>query len=192
MEELKPIEEFKSPDERIRHPKDLPYNLYKNIENCILNENVPENVRTYFEMLRNVYVHGWYYYPFCTMAVFLSYFAIEMALRECFKEEDPKRKKTFRYLMRKAVKKGLIKAGKFSHVRERWERSKELEKVTGGLTKAFPQTEEYCSVIAESIPNLRNAFAHPQHRTLLLLGQSAVLIKISSELINQLFENLNK
>jgi hypothetical protein len=92
--------------------------------------------------------------------------------------------------MNKTVEKGLIKAGKFSEVKLRWRRSKEMALNIDGIDiiKALPDTEEYCRVLAKNIPKLRNTFAHPDNTTLLLPNQATSFIKTSSEFINQLFE----
>jgi HD superfamily phosphohydrolase len=197
MEALKPIDEFSKPDirniglVRITPDGQIPVtykDFYENIAKYNLSPSVPEEIKSYFEMIKNVYVHGWYYYPLFTLSYFLSLVAMEMALRERFKKEDPKRKNTFSKLMNMAVKKGLIKASKFSHVKRSWEKSKKMERDTIGFIKAFPETEEYCRVLAQNIPKSRNAFAHPWMTTIVPSHQASFNIKISSEFINQLFE----
>lgn len=196
VEKLKPIEEFAEPDKRNRGlvkssegRRPITHrDFYATIERIKIADSVPAEIRSYLNMVKNVYLHGWYYYPLLTHAGFLSLFAIEMALRERFKEEDPKRTMPFRTLFELAVDRGFIKAGEFSRVRERWEESKKLEEETGGLMKAYPQTEKYCRVLAEHIPALRNAFAHPKMTLLFLPGPALRMVRTSCELISQLYE----
>jgi hypothetical protein len=198
VEALKPIDEFTKPDTRnqglvkITPEGRIPVtyeDFYEHVADCNLLPSIPEEIRSYFEMVKNVYVQGWYYYPLFTLSYFLSLVAMEMALRERLKKEDPKQKNTFSKLMNIAVEKGLIKASKFSYVKGRWEQSKKMEQDSMGLIKAFPETEEYCRVLAKNIPKLRNAFAHPQITTILFPHQASSSIKTSSEFINQLFES---
>lgn len=195
MEKLKPLDEFEKPDKRnegfvkitAEGTQLFTYeDFYRQIERIILNSNVSDITKSYLEMVKNVYIHGWYYYPLFTIAGYLSIYAIEMGLREKYKKGDPNQKKPFKYLIKKAVSDGLIKAGKFSHIQER---SKYFEEETSGLIKAFPQTEEYCKTLVKALPTLRNAFSHPKFPILLPPGQAFSMIKISSEFINQLFEN---
>lgn len=164
------------------------YNL---ISQIVLIPSVPDKVKNYFEVLKNVCVYGWFYYPLYTTAYGLSLMGIEMALRERFIKEDPHRKWPFKELLKRAVKIGLIKASRFSHIKVQWEESKKLEKQTGGLFRALPESEKYCEVLIETIPSLRNAFAHPTE-LLLSPGQAIFGIKIAVELINQLFVESQK
>lgn len=196
MEKLKPLDEFEKPDKRnegfMKRTNDglstFTYrDFYKEIEKITLTAPVPNEIRSYFAMVKNIYIHGWYYYPLFTIAGFFSLSAIEMGLRERFKKEDPNQKKPFKCLLKMAVDNSLIEAGKFSHIKEPCERSKFFEKETGGLIKAFPKTEEYCRVLVDTIPSLRNAFFHPSMTTLIMPGQALSMIRISCELIDQLF-----
>jgi hypothetical protein len=198
MEKLKPIEHFGEPDKRNERAAGITEDgfqpiTYEDYYNQIAGlrsiSGVPDPISSYIEMVKNVYIHGWYYYPLFTISGYLSIFAIEMGLRVIYKEEDPEQKIPFKALLSKSVDAGLIKAGNFSVVKEKWELSKYVEEETGGLIKAFPQTNEYCKTLVRALPTLRNAFSHPKFPILLPPGQAFSMIKISIEFINQLFEN---
>jgi sensor histidine kinase YesM len=99
MEALKPIDDFSCPDIRnkglikitSKGKSPVTYiDFYRDVMNYNLSSSVPKEIRSYYEMIKNVYVHGWYYYPLFTLSLFLSLTVIEMALREYFKKEDPK------------------------------------------------------------------------------------------------------
>lgn len=200
MEKMKAIDEILTPDERnlsfvkIQEGKTERIELkdmYDSISQIVLVPSVPDKAKNYFEILKNICIYGWFHYPLYTTAYGLSLMAIEMALRERFVKEDPHRKWPFKKLLKKAVELRLIKAGEFSHVKARWEESKRLEKETGGLIKALPETEGYCKILIDTIPYLRNAFAHPTGM-LLAPGQAIFGIKVAAELINQLFTEEEK
>ena len=52
------------------------------VSEIILNNEIPSAIRSYIETIKNVYLYGWFVYPFFTLAGFLAYTAIEMGLRE--------------------------------------------------------------------------------------------------------------
>lgn len=49
---------------------------------CTLHEGVPEDIRDYVHVIVTLYLYGWLYYPFYTLASERSFFAVEMALRK--------------------------------------------------------------------------------------------------------------
>src|SRR5258708_36895369 len=52
-------------------------------------DNVPEDVRSYVETIKNLLVFGWYHHPFCTLAAFSGTTAVEMALRKRYPKPEP-------------------------------------------------------------------------------------------------------
>src|SRR5207247_1249699 len=81
---------------------------HREIAAVCLEEYVPEDIRSYFETIKNVYLYGWFVSAFFTIALFLSFVVIEMALRKKFEQEDPKRDWRFPRLIQEAKKRGFI------------------------------------------------------------------------------------
>ena len=134
----------------------------------LLHQGVPSEVSYHFENARNLLVYSYYYYPFYSMAQFFAFIAVEAALR--IKAGKPKR--GFTSLFREAVRKKWIRDEGFT-----------LGGPRKSLADAVPRS--FCDVLSESIPRLRNTFAHGE---LLLINNGATTMQICAELINQLFQ----
>ncbi len=52
------------------------------LQYCQIHGDVPEDVRSYFNAIITLYLYGWLYYPFFTLASERSLLAVEMALRK--------------------------------------------------------------------------------------------------------------
>jgi hypothetical protein len=92
MEELKKLNEMTFPDGRttsfvIRNRetgqvRELSIcDLHEQVELISLYETVPEEVRSQFNVARNLCLYSWYCYSFHSVACFKAYSTIEMALR---------------------------------------------------------------------------------------------------------------
>lgn len=93
MEKLKPLEKVCQPDVRYRHRGDLDHStgtisemtiesIYRLIEPIKLTENVPEEVRSHFEIARNLALYSWFVYSFNVVAAMQAYASLEMALKQ--------------------------------------------------------------------------------------------------------------
>lgn len=105
MESLKPLEEICQPDVRYRNRVDLDLmtetvsettiqTLYSLIEPIRLNENVPAEVRSHFEIARNLALYSWFVYSFNVVAAMQAYASLEMALKQKTGKSRIKFKKT--------------------------------------------------------------------------------------------------
>jgi hypothetical protein len=196
MEKLKPLADVLEPDGRnlafVRMDTGKPQTLeehYGTIADITLAATVPDEVRSYFATVQNVCIYAWYSYDLYPVVNFLSFTAVELALKQRFPSTGNKRQMLGR-LMREAVSANLIKEKGFSHVRIirknqadwlRWER--QILK----LRRRQPPKGSYGEVLAETIPYLRNSFAHPHMHTIITPGQAFAQLRILAELINQLF-----
>jgi len=92
MEKLKPLEEVCQPDVRYRNRVDLDHStgtineatiesIYRVIEPIQLRANVPEEVRSHFEIARNLALYSWFVYSFNVVAAMQAYSSLEMALK---------------------------------------------------------------------------------------------------------------
>ncbi len=145
----------------------------------VLHEGVPEKVRYHFENARNLLVYSWFHYPFNSLAQFHAYIAVEAALR--LKAGKPKA--NFRMLLKEAVKKKWITDEGFTLGRARKSAQPVYPITIDGAQ--VPDARSYCEVLIQSIPNLRNTFAHGE---VFLHNSGATSMLNCAELINQLFD----
>ncbi len=118
MEELKKLSEINSPDSRttgfVRVDRETGQkkeycicDLHGDVELIKLDERVPEEVQSQFNVARNLCLYSWYCYSFHNVACLQAYSTIELALRiRLGKAEDAKC--TLRPLLDEALSKGLI------------------------------------------------------------------------------------
>ncbi len=92
MEQLKRLEDIYRPDPRYANRVDLDLttgtaapmtvgSLYLLVETIRLNATVPEDVRSHFEVARNLAVYSWFAYSFHEVAVMQAMASLEMAVR---------------------------------------------------------------------------------------------------------------
>jgi len=151
-----------------------------------LKDTIPPDIRSYMETIKNVYLYGWFVYPFFTLAGFLSYTAIEMGLREKFRHDDPMRKWPLKRLLEEAKTRRLISDEGFPSVQTLREQQAYLSQAMGSPFDR--QIADYCSILIETIPHLRNSFAHPKSQTILTPSMAVRSLVVAAELLNQLFQ----
>jgi len=153
-----------------------------------LNAGVPDDVHNYMETVKSLFVYGWYYYPFCTVAGSLSMFVIEMALRIRMRiraRNGPR----LRGLLDRALKQGLIQkkwASRMDQL-ERWE-------FAWNLDTSFPEEFSHPvtsilegSNVARQTVKMRNSFAHGEFEPVSFPRDALQIITVASEVINQLW-----
>jgi hypothetical protein len=199
METLKPLPEVLQPDPRnsffvlLETLKPLTIEEHHaEIAALVLGSKVPEDVRSYFASVQNVYLYAWFAYDLYTVVDFLCLTAVEMALRHRLPYGGiSKDKRALRNLFDEAVSKKLIRERAFSNVRimrQNLARDIRFRRATSGR---FPRSAmpkgNYAAVLQGTIPWLRNHFAHPLRHTILFPGAVLSQLHITSELINSLF-----
>ncbi len=196
MEELKKFEEICEKD--VRHgsfgvidqsqPGGMRHlalaDFYRAAERIQLHEGVPEEIRSHFQTARNLIIYTWFYYPFNMAAELCAFTSVEYAFR--LKSNDPKT--PFKFLLKSAVEQGWVTDKGFSVPQRRLEAYR-ANKADGGFIAQFlpPEpilTREYCDVLVEVIPSLRNNLAHGSST---LHEQGASTVRTCAELINQLW-----
>jgi len=198
MERLKSLQEIMAPDSRTgafvkfdeKTNEILPIQLedyHRRLSDIALREQVPEDIRSYFETVKNICLYGWFVYSFFTVSTFLSYIAIEMSLRRRFQNDDPDRKWPFKRLLQEARDRCLISERGFLSIQAEREYHAKLAAELGSL---FEQSvADYCSVLVDCLPQLRNSFAHPSSNTILTPGDALSSLTVAAEFINQLFHD---
>ena len=191
MEELKHFDEIHERDSRHHHfviptegfRKISLIDIYNEVADIKLHDDVPDKIRSHFEMARNLLVYSWFHYPFHMAAWLYALISVEYALREKIGRSDMK----FRDMLKRAVKEKWIAAQGFSHIQTRIENRKEFGEELFGPIEG-DMFKNYCDSLCESIPDFRNELAHSS--TILFPGTSQH-VRICGELINQLFEKRN-
>ena len=92
MERLKRLEDICRPDERWLNRVDIDHStgavtpttvesIYTLVEEIELGANVPDEVRSHFEIARNLAVYSWFAYSFSVVAAMQALASLEMAVR---------------------------------------------------------------------------------------------------------------
>jgi hypothetical protein len=179
MEQLKKFEDITQPDRRNNHLVVLNLeggqkkygleDLYQEVNSISLNEEVPEDIRSQFNVARNLALYTWFCYPFHNIADMKAFSTLEMSLK--IRIDDPKVRGLCK-LIKKAIDKGLIKDRHFSHIK-------------GQVTN--PESICYVEQLPEIIPDLRNDVAHG---STMLYPSSIMNLRICADFINQLFNKI--
>jgi hypothetical protein len=161
---------------------------------CALHEGVPEDIRDYFHVVVTLYLYGWLYYPFYMLASERSSFALEMALR---KRLPPKKldkrgrdRRSLGDLLREAKDDGVLRDEGFSSLENRRanaeELSQQMTEILGRDPEPQPQVP-YVDVLIETLPQMRNRFAHPNMQIIMPPGPMLDSLIVTAEIINQLW-----
>ncbi len=187
MENIKMIEQFFVPDCRSEALSPPLEDQYKLLDLFRLHDGVPDSVRSYMNSVVTLWLYGWLHYPFYPIAIFLSTTAVEMALQERFPE---RRREGLKKLLQTAKNAGLISDDGFPSLVERRETAAILsESSTSGIEVSPMQRPQklYVDEIIESLPKVRNRFAHPKGEQILPPGMAVDSLVVTSEIINQLW-----
>jgi len=153
-------------------------------ENVKVSDNVPEDVRSYVETIKNLFVLGWCHYPFCTLAAFLGTTAVEMALRKRYPKSGIDRR-SFAILLKRAQDEGLLADNRFPA-----EFSRPLEVETFSDKEGVEIVQRpVAERITSSIPRLRNEFAHPGAHWIMPPGPALDMLIMSAAVINALWQS---
>jgi hypothetical protein len=135
---------------------------YAKVLGISFHDGVPEELRSQFNVARNLAVYQHFCYGFAPVVQLLSYTVIEFALR--IRAGD--RRTGFKMLLGRAVEERWIRDGGFRHV-----------------TVARPG-DPYCRSLVEILPELRNDAAHGSDQ---LMPHSIVHLERCADFVNQLF-----
>lgn len=161
---------------------------------CALHEGVPEDIRDYFHVVVTLYLYGWLYYPFYMLASERSFFALEMALRKRLlpKKLDKKGRdrRSLGDLLREAKATGLLRDEGFPSLENRRANADELDQHMAEILGQEPQPQPevpYVDVLIQTLPQLRNRFAHPNMQIIMPPGPMLDGLILAAEIINQLW-----
>lgn len=172
MESLKPLDEITEPDIRnaffavtdnSTFTRKLTLNdIHEAVSAITLSESVPEEIRSHFAQALNLAVYSWFHYPFNVTSQFMGFVTVEFALKKRLNS-----KKSFKYLIRRAVNEGLVRDEGFTVTAHR-----------------EPSEKTYVETLIEVMPELRNSLAHGSN---MLHNNSLSSLRICADFINQLF-----
>ena len=174
-----------------------------------LNAAAPEDIKVHFDTARNLYLYAWFVYRFYPVAEYHALACLELALRERYEKEIPKkyfgRSKhvSLKPLLRYAVDKGDVKNEGFKKWHEsaaiRAKTRYQYEKLDEMQQKGLEQIElddsevqvtdmdrnlGYINDLIEILPKFRNNYAHGSK---MLHNHVLGTIQIVSEIINQIY-----
>jgi hypothetical protein len=161
---------------------------------CNLHDGVPDDVHSYFNAVVMLYLYGWLYYPFYTLASERSFFAVEMALRTRLPpkelDEQGRDMRTLTRLLREAKKAGLLRDEGFPSLENRRAIAEELNQHVAEILGRDPEPQRevpYVDVLIQRFPWVRNRFAHPDMQNIMPPGTALDGLILAAEIISQLW-----
>jgi hypothetical protein len=163
--------------------------LHSQIENLVLHEGVPEEVRTHFDTTKNLFLYSWFVWRFRAVAELHACATLELALRI----KNGGIKNGLKKLIEEAIENGWVKNEGFSiwqNAKQRYEEHTMIMKsvcTQSGLESNRTDEEfsyDYVENLGKGLTYLRNKYAHGSN----MLGPGTYVdLLIISEFINQLF-----
>jgi hypothetical protein len=142
--------------------------LHEQVRSIELHDVVPEDIRSQFNVARNLSLYTWFCYSFHNVSSLKAYSTVEMALRMRLGKPDKAKASLWR-MMEEAVNKGFINDGRFGQPAEQ---------------SADPQSMSFVEGLPKAIAYLRNLDAHGSTA----LGPwSLTTLSLCADIINQLF-----
>jgi hypothetical protein len=213
METLKPLDQLTAPDGRhrafarmdesapgFRRPLALE-DQYSKVAELELADTVPESVRSAFAVARMLWIHGWFYWPFYTLAGFHAYLCLDMALAMKIITVDgitdpgwrtPSLSNMFDRALRERwiQDEGIAHAKRFrDQAREQYDSLPEEWRSQMAPDPWADLDQRYCQILGETIPSLRNTMAHPKQYWHGSYGDSRLDLENVHGLIQQLFSD---
>jgi hypothetical protein len=163
--------------------------------------SVPECVRGYFDAVRMLWVYGWFYYPFYSLATIHSGLCVEMALKERFQLEGlvlTRETRRLKNLLEEATRRRWIVPDGFTTIRRRKENENFWLEMDADIDDEAPgpkldiveqesRLEEGMQRLLDNMREFRNRGAHPTALPLRLPGMTYTRLEFARDLIAQLF-----
>jgi hypothetical protein len=164
---------------------------YDAIAEIRLHDNVPERIRSYFDVAKNIVLYSWFSYEMGPVADLYSCTLVEKALRIKYDCED-KHYISFASLLKKAIDDKILNDSGFyipsnSIVRDiRFENDEIVFKEYVRTQEELETCQAYIKPICESLPKARNYMAHGNG---VIYPGVRLTLKVNSEIINMLFKD---
>ena len=114
---------------------------------------------------------------------------IEMALKLRLPRKGPDRR-TLKLLLREAIKQKLVNEKAFTHIkaiRQQKAENLRLLRMVEKISRSSLPKNDYLAILLESLPKLRNSFAHPRGQSILFPHEVIFSLRFEAEFVNQLF-----
>ena len=209
MDGLKPLECLTSPDERhfsfsvldltsttgLRHP--TVGDLHEDMAQFELPRNAPDMVRLSFDVARNLWMYGWYYWPFHSASELHALNALDLALGVKLQLEDnlefePGRKPSLSKMLNDAIERRWIVDSGMAKERKMEGHSEKFPFPQEENDLPRPDDQVYTRRLADQLPRIRNVYAHPKSYWYTSRGSSYLLIEAVHDIIVQLFDPLTR
>jgi hypothetical protein len=191
METLKEFDELCQPDIRQSFMAVLEFNekvgtisrpltakdIYGDAASIKLHSGVPDDIRSSFEVAKNLLAYSWFYYPFSYTARLQALTSAEFALRV----KSGKKGSGLSSLLKQAIKEQWISDKGFSLPKRRYSTNEAFSDADKELNSE--ESSKYCRILLETLPILRNSQAHGGSG----LDSGSSMVRTCAELINQLF-----
>ena len=190
VEQLKDLSEIFSPDPRADAFPTTVEGHHERLSEIRLLDTVPEDVRNYFETIKNICLYARFVYPFYAVAEMLTFPLLEIALRLRLRPGKNPRRADFRTLLNEAIGLGLIREEDFSYIRGTNEQQSDYAALFQGprcVRITVPVRGAYLRALQRALPSLRNLFAHPEFLSIQFPGGAFFAIRFAAEFINQLY-----
>ena len=173
---------------------------YELAKDLALPDHVPASLRDYLDGTRMLWLHGWFYYPFYSMAAVHSYLCMELALKERIQRDSillPRKQRNFAGMLAFAIENNWFYPHGFARIRRQIEYESQLltddsDDQTGA--NQFDGNSEkwhaWMVRLLEGIRLFRNAAAHPDGLKLLLPNLTYAQIEFTRDAIVQLFPGM--
>lgn len=168
---------------------------YSVIKDINLAASVPKDIRSQFETSRNLLLYAWFVLRFIPVAELQAYASLELALKTRIGQVGEGVSKKHRGLKRMLVfaieQRWICDTGirQYQRIEERRnEYRASMKRIFGDehASDDLLKVQSYVSVLAETIPWLRNEYAHGSS-SLPLMNSAYLTLEICCDIINQLF-----
>ena len=141
---------------------------YADISTIRLYDKTPDAIRDEFETIRNLYLYSWYVYEFTVPAIIYAHALVEQAIKEKCKRADVSLEGVggLSKLLKICICKGWLTNAAFPFALE-WTRTEIIPSAKDIELPKFrtiplhgPTATTYCEIIANTMPRIRNMYAH--------------------------------
>ena len=205
IDSLKSLQAICEPDERQRFFVGSIQDYHEELSKIVLNDTVPAGSRQLFETAKNLSLYSWFVYRFHPIAELTGWLALENALLEKAKREgelasDTERSPALRRLLAMACKHSWLQEDRIADRREAARARVQQRKVTEAIVKNVDWVEDVTETeISEEAVNMRllpqicraasELRNHLAHGGQMLHPNSRATLRVTADLINQLFPN---
>jgi hypothetical protein len=168
--------------------------LYKDVSKFVLHPNVPEAIQVHFDTAKNILLYSWFVYRFLSVAETQAYSSLEYALRLKLGIDRTKEYPGLARLLKVAIEEKFISDSQIrmqQRIIKIRERALESDRMFAeAIGQPFseppsPDPQEYCKILCDTFPMLRNALAHGSN--MVTPSSTFITLEICCDLINQLF-----